>query len=209
MCCRYWMESSPELRPFVEAANRSPLRAKMVARLARPLKTAGEIRPTDMVPAVAPGKNGAPAVFPMIWGFSNPRTGAPLVNCRVETAAEKPLWKEAWRTHRCVIPASWYYEWEHLPSPDGKPKTGQKYLIQPKGYSLAYLAGLYRIEESGDLKYPVFSVLTREPGENIRFIHDRMPLILPGEAVRSWLRPDANPEAVIKSALTDMVYDRA
>ena len=56
MCCRYWMESSPELRPFVEAANRSPLRAKMVARLARPLKTAGEIRPTDMVPAVAPGK---------------------------------------------------------------------------------------------------------------------------------------------------------
>ncbi len=201
------MEFSPELRPYVEAANRAPLKARMVDRLARPLKTEGEIRPTDMVPVVAPGRTGAPAVFPMVWGFSNPKTGGPVINCRVESAAEKPMWKEAWRSHRCVIPASWYYEWEHLPAPDGKTRTGAKYMIRPKGYPLTWLAGLYRLEDSGGLKYPVFSILTREPGESIRFIHDRMPLILPRETVRNWLRPDTNPEELVKTALTKMSFE--
>ena len=151
MCCRYWMEESPELRPFVEQVNRAPLKEKMVSKLARPIKTSGEIRPTDMVPVVAPDKHGEPVVFPMVWGFSNPKAGGPIVNARVETAATKPLWKEAWGKHRCVIPASWYYEWEHLVAPDGRTKTGPKYMIQPKGCKVTYLAGLYRIEEYADL----------------------------------------------------------
>ena len=208
MCCRYWMGESPELRPFVEQANRSPLKQKMVSKLAKPLKTAGEIRPTDMVPVVAPGRNGSPVVFPMIWGFSNPRAGGPIVNARVETASKKPMWSEAWSRHRCVVPASWYYEWEHFTSPDGKTKTGQKYMIQPKGSSITYLAGLYRIEEYKDLKYPVFTILTRDPSEGIRFIHDRMPLILPKDTVRDWILPDGNPKEIAKAVLTDMVYER-
>lgn len=208
MCCRYWMESSPDLRPFVEQANRSPLKTRMVSKLARPLKTAGEIRPTEMVPVVAPDQRGNPSVYPMVWGFSNPRTGGPIVNCRVETAAEKPLWKEAWRLRRCIIPASWYYEWEHFTAPDGRTKTGQKYQIQPKGSALTYLAGLYRIEELDDLRYPVFTILTREPGDGIRFIHDRMPLIFPRETVRAWISPEGRPEDLVASALTDMVFEK-
>ena len=147
-------------------------------------------------------------VYPMVWGFSNPKAGSPIVNARVETASSKSLWKEAWEKHRCVIPASWYYEWEHLVSPDGRTKTGPKYMIQPKGCKITYLAGLYRIEEKGDLKYPVFTVLTRDPAEEIRFIHDRMPLILPSDSVRSWIKPDGNPKEILDSALTDMVFEK-
>ena len=208
MCCRYWMEESPELRPFVEQVNRAPLKEKMVSKLARPIKTSGEIRPTDMVPVVAPSPKGEAVVYPMVWGFSNPKAGSPIVNARVETASSKSLWKEAWEKHRCVIPASWYYEWEHLVSPDGRTKTGPKYMIQPKGCKITYLAGLYRIEEKGDLKYPVFTVLTRDPAEEIRFIHDRMPLILPSDSVRSWIKPDGNPKEILDSALTDMVFEK-
>ena len=202
------MEESPELRPFVEQVNRAPLKEKMVSKLARPIKTSGEIRPTDMVPVVAPSPKGEAMVYPMVWGFSNPKAGSPIVNARVETASSKPLWKEAWEKHRCVIPASWYYEWEHLVSPDGRTKTGPKYMIQPKGCKITYLAGLYRIEEKGDLKYPVFTVLTRDPAEEIRFIHDRMPLILPSDSVRSWIKPDGNPKEILDSALTDMVFEK-
>ncbi len=104
------MEESPELRPFVEQVNRAPLKEKMVSKLARPIKTSGEIRPTDMVPVVAPSPKGEAVVYPMVWGFSNPKAGSPIVNARVETASSKSLWKEAWEKHRCVIPASWYYE---------------------------------------------------------------------------------------------------
>ena len=208
MCCRYWMEESPELRPFVEAVNRSPLKDKMVSKLARPIKTTGEIRPTDMVPVVAPNAKGEAVVFPMIWGFSNPKAGQPLVNCRVETVATKPTWRESWERHRCIVPASWYYEWEHFVSPDGRTKTGNKYMIQPRGSRITYLAGLYRIEETAGLKYPDFAILTREPSEEIRFIHERMPLILPKEAVTSWIRPEGNPNELIQTAIQDMVYEK-
>ena len=211
MCCRYYMESSPELRPFVERAMRSPLRERMITKLCRPLKTEGEIRPTDIVPVVArSAKEQTPTVYPMVWGFQNPKgNGPPLLNARVETAAEKPFWREAWNAHRCVIPASWYFEWEHLVGTDGRKKTGPKYMIQPKGSSIAYLAGLYQIEEIHGIKLPVFTILTREPGEAIRFIHDRMPVILPGESVRAWISAEGLPGEIIKSALTEMYFEKA
>lgn len=208
MCTRYYMECSPELRPFVDRAMQSSLRESIVTKLGKPMKTEGEIRPTDIAPVIAPARSRQPTVFPMVWGFTNPRGGSPLLNARVETAAVKPFWKQAWTSHRCIIPASCYFEWEHLVSPDGKKKAGQKYMIQPKNCAVTYLAGLYQIEEQRGIKLPVFTILTREPGEEIRFIHDRMPLILPKEAVKEWLRIEARPEEVIQSALTDMYFEK-
>ena len=52
MCCRYWAEESPELREIVEDMNRSPLGKKWQNTSA--VKTYGEIRPTDVVPVIAP-----------------------------------------------------------------------------------------------------------------------------------------------------------
>ncbi len=199
MCCRYWAEASQELREIVEEMNRSPLVDKW--HKIRGIKTEGEIRPTDVVPVIAPDKYGNPAVFPMKWGFTGKSL---LMNARVETAAEKPTFREAWQRHRCIVPASWYFEWEHLRGNDGKTRTGDKYMIQPRGSSMTWLAGLYRIEEG----LPVFVVLTREPGEEIRFIHDRMPLILPKMCVNKWISPAARPETLLGEALTDMVFEK-
>ncbi|WP_303821627.1 SOS response-associated peptidase family protein [Ruminococcus flavefaciens] len=47
----------------------------------------------------------------MVWGFTHKSTPKLLANCRVETADSKPLWRGSWYRRRCVIPASWYYEW--------------------------------------------------------------------------------------------------
>ena len=131
-----------------------------------------------------------------------------LVNARTETASTKATFKNAWASHRCIVPASWYFEWEHIILNDGRKKTGQKYLLQPKGSTMTWLCGLYRIEEG----LPVFVVLTRapgrEPGEEIRFIHDRMPLILPKELINPWIHPDTRPEELLGEALTDMVYEK-
>ena len=206
MCCRYFMEESPELKPFVDAANRSVLRERMAASLARPLKTSGEIRPTDICVAVASDRRGKRAAYPMVWGFTGQRT--PLFNARIESADKKPLWKESFERRRCIIPASWYFEWEHLKSADGKIKTGEKYMIQPEGTIMTLMAGLYRIEEG----FPHFAILTREPGEGIRFIHDRMPVILSAESAAAWIRPDTDPADIRKIALTsltDMVFEKA
>lgn len=144
---------------------------------------------------------GGKAVFPMKWGFSG-RTL--LMNARTETAPVKATFRDAWASHRCIVPASWYFEWEHIVGNDGKKRTGDKHLIQPKGSAMTWLCGLYRIEDG----LPVFVILTREPGEEIRFIHDRMPLIMPGDYVDEWIRPDVKPEELVEAAMTEMVYEK-
>ena len=199
MCCRYWAEESPELREIVEEMNRSPLVEKWQKTTA--VKSYGEIRPTDVVPVIAPNRKGERAVYPMKWGYSG-RTL--LLNARMETAAEKPTFRDDWERHRCIVPASWYFEWEHLPRKDGRKRTGDKYMIQPKDSSITWLCGLYRIENG----MPVFVVLTREPGEEIRFIHDRMPLIMPDKLVNEWIRPGVRPEELLPHALTEMVFEK-
>lgn len=203
------MEMSPELRPIVEEMNRATLAAKMRDKLGKPLTTEGEVRPTDIVPTIASAPSGSKKVYPMLWGFTAKGVGRPVVNSRVESAKDKALWKEAWQKHRCIIPASWYYEWEHLLSPSGKPKTGDRYMIQPRGLEVCYLAGLYQIEEFRDLRYPVFSILTRTPSPELSRLHDRMPVIVPGALIEEWIRPDSNPGEIVQSAITDMVFEKS
>ena len=204
MCCRYYMELSPELRPIVEAAKSSKLYLNNIQRLPKPLTTEGEVFPEALVPVLASSRSGEKAVFPMIWGYHVPGIARTIANARTETAAEKASFKDGWAAHRCVIPASWYYEWQHTLSPSGKPKTGDKYAIMPKSGELTWLCGLYRMED----RYPHFVVLTRAPSESVSFIHDRMPLILPKSEIGNWIDPKCNPHMLLASAVTDMVCEK-
>ena len=209
MCTRFYIDlmndRDKEIREIIHEAEMSLLAKRFRDRLSKPLVTSGEVRPTDVVAAIAPGKNREKTVFPMKWGFTLKGAGHPLVNARVETASSKPTFKDAWHSHRCAIPASFYYEWEHFKSTDFKEKTGDRYTIQPAGDNITWLCGLYRIEEG----YPVFTVLTREPSEKLSMIHDRMPLILPEDLIDDWIKPETKPEELLKYSLTDMMAEKA
>ncbi len=202
MCCRYWLEESNELKPIVDQMMKSSLVIKWYKSYAAPIKSAGEIRPADLAPVIAMNRSGKKSVFPMKWGFTEKTL---LMNARVETAAAKPTFKEAWERHRCIIPASYYFEWEHITSNDGKKHTGDKYLIQPKGSQITWLCGLYRFEKD----MPVFTILTKEADEGIRFIHDRMPLIMPDHLVDEWIRLEADPKSLIKESVKEMIAEKA
>ncbi len=204
MCCRYYMEMSPALRPIVEAAARSKLYRDNIEKLARPLITEGEVFPDSLVPVIASGKSGKKAVFPMLWGYHVRGIDRVIANARSESAAEKPSFREGWAMHRCIVPASWYYEWEHLPTASGRMKAGGKYAVMPGGEALTCLCGLYRLENG----YPHFVILTREPGESVAGLHDRMPLILPEADAERWIDPAVNPHLLLASALTDMVAEK-
>lgn len=206
MCCRCHMEDyDPELAPILGIAIKSPLIPRIQKVRPTPLVQSGDVFPTNLVAAVASDKQKIPAVFPMIWGFSVKGRSAPIINVRVETAAEKPTFREAWKEHRCAVPVSWYYEWQHLPFADGRSTVKTKYAIQPREPGATWLCGLYRLEDS----IPVFVILTREPGESIAHIHDRMPLILPKQAIRDWVNPAVRPADILPYALVDMVAEKA
>ncbi len=206
MCTRYALEKDlPELKDIIDSVFHSLLAQKFVDSHARPIVTDGEVRPTDIVPVIAPNAKGRRTVYPMQWGFLAKDNKRTLFNARVETASEKPTFRDAWKSHRCIIPASCYFEWQHLKSPDGKERTGDKYAIQPAGCTVTWLCGLYRIENG----YPVFVVLTKASTVELSNIHDRMPLMLPSDKIEEWIDPSTNPEELLSYALSDMIIEKS
>ena len=204
MCTRYFIEKeAPELRDILNAVTNSSLANKFIATHGRSIITSGEVRPTDIVPVIAPNQKGARTVFPMQWGFTNKEHNSRHFNARIESAGTKPTFRDSWKSHRCIIPASYYFEWQHFVSPDGKTKTGDKYAIQPKGQTVTWLCGLYRIEKG----YPVFVILTKEPTDILRKMHDRMPFMLPSEKIDEWVDPSSTPDNLIQYALGEMIIE--
>ena len=204
MCCRYYIQVSAWLRPITAAAQRSHLYTHNIERIPKPVTVDGEIFPDMMVPVVATGKSGKRAAFPMIWGYNIPGIEHVVANARVETAAAKPSFRDGWNAHRCIVPASWYYEWEHLPAPHGKTRPGSKYAIMTRDSEVTWMCGIYRLEDD----FPHFVILTREAAEDISQIHDRMPLILPEAEARRWVDPNQNPHMLLSSAVTDLVCEK-
>lgn len=206
MCTRYYMDDAPKgLAEIIAKAKASKLADTFLRKLSRPMITNGEVRPTDVVPVIAPNAGKLKTVFPMQWGFKNPQHDSTVFNARVETAATKPTFRDAWKAHRCIVPAAYYFEWQHYKTPDGKTKTGDKYAIQPAGTEMTWLCGLYRVDEG----LPYFVILTRDPVGELAQIHDRMPMILPDTLVDEWINPDIDPESLAGYALTDMIVEKS
>ena len=204
MCCRYYIEKEdPELQAIGEAASRTPLRFRFIKETPLPLRTEGEVSPGVLASVIASSKNGNKFFYPMAWGF-NLDGRKMLPNARLETAALKPTFQAAWKSHRCVIPASYYFEWEHFLRPNGKTETGRKYLIQTRDEHITWLCGIYRMEAG----LPHFVILTRPPVEEISFIHDRMPLIIREKDVDAWIDPGAKPEEIAYRAVTDLYFEK-
>lgn len=155
---------------------------EVIARIQRAegagaVKVAGEVFPGDRVPVLCLSRAGNLRPFAMDWGYTL-GDGKKLINARSETAAEKPMFRESMRLRRCLMPMSAYFEWERRG--DGK----RKFRIAPAEGGAFYLAGLYRFEGAR----PVCTVLTRPAAPEIGFIHERMPVLLSGDARAEWIR---------------------
>ncbi|WP_295095540.1 SOS response-associated peptidase family protein [Ruminococcus sp.] len=208
-----------EPREMVEVlikVRKMALAQKMSIKLGKSLFMSGDLFPEYIAPVLAPNKYGNMAIFPMAWGFTHKATPKPLVNCRVETADRKPLWRDSWYRRRCVIPASWYYEWGYpVYEEDSRSMVEHrnakkvKYAIQTEGSNITYIAGLYRYEDHGGMQVPMFTVLTREAAGTVKDIHDRMPVILGRDTLMDWIRPDGDSFSITEKALTNIVFEKA
>ena len=190
MCGRYFIggdADEAEMRQIIEQLNRRYEGKPELAQMQQ-----GEIFPTAIVPVISNSKSLKPMPFLMKWGFPHYEGNGVIINARAETALEKPLFQKSMQERRCLIPASHYFEWEHV----GKSK--RKYAIQQKGGGLTYMAGIYRLDQATQL--PTFVILTCDAASNIAFIHPRMPLLLPQEEREAWLSPQADVVKVMAQA---------
>ncbi len=131
----------------------------------------GEIRPTAAAPVLIPGKSAARAEL-FSWGFRTPRSL--VINARAETAMEKPLFRRSVGEQRCIIPSTGFYEWD---------SEKRKYFFTVPGETELFMAGLYAVFDGK----PCYCILTTGANESMREIHNRMPLVLIGDQMESWL----------------------
>lgn len=122
------------------------------------------------------------------WGLQTPQNFH--INARIESIDSAPRFRDAWTTHRCLIPSNGFFEWYK----DGL--TKQPYYIYAQDQKPLYFGALY---------YPISKnehqivIITTEATASIDRIHERMPLVIPKEFHAQWLRNEGKKEALLQT----------
>ena len=133
---------------------------------------AGDICPTDMAPIIEKTDQGL-KLSTCKWGYLLSKGKNLVINARVETVMDKPAFQNGILYHRILVPASRFYEWNHL-----KEKNS---FTRPDAATL-YIAGFCDWFENERR----FVILTTVANDSMVKVHDRMPLILEKEQMEDW-----------------------
>lgn len=141
------------------------------------------------------------------WGFvpgfaRSPDDGPRSINARAETVAARPAFREAFRRRRCVVVADGFYEWQRQGS------AKQPFLARLRSRRPMALAGLWerwRPPEGPPLRTGL--VITCPSTGRLAAVHDRMPVILPADAVGRWLDPACPDPAALLAPYPDAFFE--
>ncbi len=142
------------------------------------------IAPGRPAPVVRASETG-PEIVALDWGFIPPWEDAPKpINARGETAHEKPMFRDAFRHRRCIIPATGFYEWKTEGDAQKQPFAAVR-----DGGTLFAMAGLWSPEHASDEARGSFTILTCPANARLRPLHERMPVVLPPVDWSMWIEP--------------------
>ena len=161
-------------------------------RVLNPFERVYNAAPSMQLPVIrreagAEGSAGALEALTMRWGlipawWSQPSLPTSTINARSEEAAGKPMWRNAVRSTRCLVPALGWYEWK--PTPEGKVPYFI-HLPQMAGLCFAGLWSEWRNPEGETQR--TFAIMTRIASPTMQAVHSRMPVVLPQTAWSDWL----------------------
>ena len=166
MCGRYSASRPPDLTEETFAAK----------RVDEPPPPSWNVAPPDPVSVVVDRGEGR-ELRTYTWGLvpswaEDARIASKLINARAETVATKSAFRTALQRRRCLVPADGWYEWR-----DRRP-----HFIHAGG-QIAF-AGLY---ERG-----TFTIVTTAASDELAWLHDRMPVVLPPDEWAEWLDPEVD-----------------
>ncbi len=154
------------------------------------------VAPTQTLPVVV--RHSPNHLEMMRWGLipswaKDPSVGNRMINARAETVAEKPAFRRPFRSRRCLVPASGFFEWKR----EGTGK--QPYFVHLTDEPLFAFAGLYDIwHDPQGQEVRSYTILTTDANDLMAPIHNRMPVILAREDEDDWLDPDiSEPERLL------------
>lgn len=145
------------------------------------------IAPSNLIPVIRSFGN----LEFLHWGFHPSWQGFEpthtIINARSETLAEKPFFKQAFKSRRCLIIADGYYEWKQVR------EQKQPFYIRRRDKGVFAFAGVWENETT--------AIITRGAEGSISRVHLRMPLIISPESYRDWLDPTTGLETKIMPLL--------
>jgi len=136
------------------------------------------------------------------WGLvpswmKAPPTTTTLINARMETVAEKPSFRNAYKRRRCLIPASGFYEWQKTTGPK------QPYYIYREGEAVMTFAGIWEHWQSADgSELETAAILTGPASKSIEEIHNRMPVVVGTGDREAWLKGGKGAADVLQPNIT-------
>lgn len=167
------------------------------------------IAPTKQV-AVVLERTGRRVLTSARWGLvpawaTDPSIGSRLINARLETVTEKPAFRDALASRRCLVPADGWYEW--ATRPDG---SRQPHFLAPADESLLAFAGLWEVWRDAEGRTILSTTIVTGPApEDLRGIHDRAPVVLESERWAAWLDPAVtSPELMLTPTRAGLVRPR-
>jgi putative SOS response-associated peptidase YedK len=173
------------------------------------MTTRYDIRPTQMTPVIKKNITGKTSIESLKWGFHPVWSKGPIINTRMEKLFSSKFWKKMVIGKRCLVPASFFYEWKE----EGKIKV--PYMIKKKDGNDFLFAGLWDHEK--DLKTGQdilsFSILTQDANEIMREIHNfggnkfRQPVIIDDKNLEKWVNGKEENEDEIISMIRQYSSD--
>lgn len=175
---------------FVSKAKKEEIEKEFKVEIADGNLTAPRynIAPTELIAAIAEIEN-ARGFSSFKWGLiphwaKDDLIGNKLINARAETLREKPSFREAFRSRRCIIPASGFFEWTRTSK--GAKQPFYFYLKEKEVFGFAGLWEEWLDKHTGELTESC-TIITTEANEVLKPIHDRMPVVLKSDDYDFWL----------------------
>ena len=182
MCGRYGFEPQPnQLRAFFGTDSSIEFESR------------AELKPTDLAPVILSNSKSRSRVAWMRWGLlpswqaTDGQRPKPLINARSETVHQKASFRESFAKRRCLVLATSFCEWQRHEGSRTPHRIG---LSTRAPFAMA---GIWQPVHSSAAREPNrFCILTTEPNDLIRSIHDRMPVILKPHDYARWIAHDSN-----------------
>ena len=190
MCGRYFLHSTADKLSSLFGEMPMPL---LAARY--------NIAPSQPIPVIRQNPAGRREMVLVRWGLipswsKGPDSRFSMINARVETVAQKPAYRTAFRYRRCLIPADGFYEWRAADN------AKQPYVLRPRdGVPLAF-AGLWEHwQDANGNELESCTILVRAANEQVKTVHERMPVIMTPNSFDLWLNIHAQKPQPLETLL--------
>ncbi len=200
MCCRYVLlqEHAKSLletlgvllsagTPLPPTRYNIPPGGRIPAIRPKPTRPQSQSNPIDYFGS-SPDSSVSHELTSLHWGLTPAwarSADSPLVNARAESLADKPTFRDAFRSRRCLIPASGFYEWKI------SGRAREPWLFRLRDHQPFAFAALWETWRAPDgTAHESCAIVTTAPNAVMQPVHHRMPAILSSPAAcATWLDP--------------------